>query len=332
MIRSRFIRAIPLALALLASWAAPGWATFSIVARDPATGDLGVAVQSHYFSVGPIVPWAEPGVGAVATQSLVEVAYGPRGLELMRGGSSAQEALKKLLEADPYREVRQVAMVDARGGVAVHTGAKCIPSAGHVRGEDFTVEANLMAGDKVWPAMAEGYRNAKGDFPERLLQALEAAQRAGGDIRGQQSAAMVIVKGTRSDKPWADRVLELRVEDSRKPIAELRRLVGLWRAYRKSDEGDALITEGKVEEALRAYSEAARLAPGNDELLFWQAATLWKLGREKEAAPLFRRVFARDRRWVELAPRLVPAELLADDPASIRRIQALAPPAKPRAR
>lgn len=330
--RFRFASAILIAAALLAAGAAPGWATFSIVARDPETGDLGVAVQSHYFSVGPVVPWAEPGVGAVATQSLVEVAYGPRGLALMRDGSSAKDALKKLLDADPYREVRQVAMVDARGEVAVHTGKKCIPAAGDEAGDHFTCEANLMANDKVWPAMAAAYRNAKGDFPERLLQALEAGQRAGGDIRGQQSAAIVIVKGTRSDKPWADRVMELRVEDSPKPIAELRRLVSLWRAYRKSDEGDAFITEGKVEDALRAYAEAARLAPGNDELLFWQAATLWKLGREKEATPLFRKVFARDRRWVELAPRLVPADLLADDPASIRRIQALAPPRRTRAR
>jgi uncharacterized Ntn-hydrolase superfamily protein len=182
-----------------------------------------------------------------------------------------------------------------------------------------------MANGSVWPAMAQAYQSARGDFPERLLQALEAGQRAGGDIRGQQSAAMIIVKGERTDKPWTGRVLDLRVEDSPKPIAELRRLVGLWRAYRKSDEGDAFITEGKVEEALAAYSEAARLAPGNDELLFWQAATLWKLKREKEAAPLFRKVFAHDRRWVQLVPRLVTAGLLDDDPESIRRIQSLAP-------
>jgi uncharacterized Ntn-hydrolase superfamily protein len=320
---------ISLAVLLLST---PARATFSIVARDPETGDLGVAVQSHYFSVGPIVPWAEPGVGAVATQSLVEVAYGPRGLALMRSGTSAKEALRKLLEEDKYRDVRQVAMVDAHGEVAAHTGSKCIPDAGNEVGDQFSVQANLMANATIWPSMAKAYRAAKGDFPERLLQALEAGQRAGGDIRGQQSAAIVIVKGTRSDKPWADRVLELRVEDHPKPIAELRRLVSLWRAYRKSDEGDALITEGKVEEALRAYSEAARLAPGNDELLFWQAATLWKLGREKEAAPLFRKVFARDRRWVALAPRLVPADLLPNDPESIRRIEALAPHARGAAR
>lgn len=330
--RFRFLRALPLIAALLASGATPSWATFSIVARDPETGDLGVAVQSHYFAVGPVVPWAEPGVGAVATQSLVEIAYGPRGLALMRDGASAKDALKKLLDQDEYREVRQVAMVDAHGDVAVHTGKKCIPSAGDVAGDHFTCEANLMSNDRIWPAMAEAYRKAKGDFPERLLQALEAGQRAGGDIRGQQSAAMVIVKGTRSDKPWADRILDLRVDDSPHPIAELRRLVGLWRAYRKSDEGDNFITAGKVEDALQAYAEAARLAPGNDELLFWQAATLWKLGREKEATPLFRKVFAHDRRWVELTPRLVPADLLPNDPKSIRRIQALAPPARSRAR
>src|SRR5262249_11844696 len=160
------------------------------------------------------------------------------------------------------------------GGVAVHTGSKCIPDAGDEEGDQFTCEANLMANRNIWPAMAKAYRAAKGDFPERLLQALEAGQKAGGDIRGQQSAAIVIVKGTRSSKPWADRILDLRVEDNAHPIAELRRLVGLWRAYRKSDEGDAFITENKVEDALQAYAEAARLAPGNDELLFWQAATL----------------------------------------------------------
>jgi uncharacterized Ntn-hydrolase superfamily protein len=316
-------------VALCAQFAAlPASATFSIVARDPETGDLGVAVQSHYFSVGPIVPWAEPGVGAVATQSLVEVAYGPRGLEMMRNGRSAPEALEALLHDDEYREVRQVAMIDAHGQVAVHTGKKCIPDAGDHAGDQYSVQANLMSNKRIWPAMAKAYEASKGDLAERLLDALEAGQKAGGDIRGQQSAAIVIVKGKRSSKPWADRVMELRVEDNRAPIAELRRLVGLWRAYRKCDEGDAFVTEGKVENAMKAYAEAARLAPTNNELLFWQAATLWKLGRHAEATPIFRKVFARDRRWVDLVPRLVPADLLDDDPAAIRKIQALAPAAK----
>ena len=318
------------ALCLLTLLALPASAraTFSIVARDSATGDIGVAVQSHYFSVGPIVPWAEPGIGAVATQSLVEVSYGPKGLDLMRDGRSAEQALRELLSQDEHADVRQVAMVDSRGQVAAHTGANCIPDAGDTTGNGYSVQANLMANKKVWPAMARAYETSKGDLAERLLAALEAGQKAGGDIRGQQSAAIVIVKGKRSNRPWADRVMDLRVEDSKQPITELRRLVTLWRAYRNVDEGDALITEGKVEEAMKAYSQAARLAPGNDEILFWQAATLWKMGREKEASPIFRKVFARDRRWVELVPRLVPAGLLDDDPASIKRIQALAPAAK----
>ena len=320
-----------LCLSVLLAFPASAEATFSIVARDSATGDIGVAVQSHYFAVGPIVPWAEPGIGAVATQSLVEVSYGPKGLELMRNGKSAEQALRELLEQDPHPEVRQVAMVDSRGGVASHTGPKCIPDAGDTTGNGYSAQANLMATDRVWPAMARAYEKSNGDLPERLLAALEAGQLAGGDIRGQQSAAIVIVKGKRSNKPWADRIMDLRVEDSPKPIVELRRLVTLWRAYRNVDEGDALVTEGKVEDAMKAYSEAARLAPGNDEILFWQAVTLWKLGREKDATPIFRKVFARGgRRWVELVPRLVPAGLLNDDPASIKRIQALGQKAKRR--
>jgi uncharacterized Ntn-hydrolase superfamily protein len=306
----------------------PASATFSIVARDPETGDIGVAVQSHYFSVGPIVPWAEPGVGAIATQSLVEVSYGPKGLDLMRDGRSAEEALQELLSKDEHSDVRQVAMVDTKGNVAAHTGKKCIRDAGDQTGKGYSVQANLMANDGVWPAMARAYERSNGDLAERLLAALEAGQAAGGDIRGQQSAAIVIVKGKRSSRPWADRIMDLRVEDSPKPIAELRRLVTTWRAYRNVDEGDALVTEGKVEEAMEAYTRAAKLAPSNNEILFWQAATLWRLEREKEATPIFRKVFARDRRWVELVPRLAEADLLEDDPASIKKIQSLAPPAK----
>ena len=306
--------------------------TFSIVARDSVTGDLGVAVQSHYFAVGPIVPWAEPGVGAVATQSLVEVAYGPRGLELMRSGKRAQQALDELLAQDENRDVRQVAMVDAQGGVAAHTGSRCIPDAGQQMGGQYSVQANLMATTLVWGAMGRAYEQAKGDLADRLLAALEAGQKAGGDIRGQQSAAILIVRGRRSTRPWEDRVLDLRVEDNARPIAELRRLVILWRAYRHEDQGDALIAENKVEEALREYAEAARLAPKNNELLFWQAVALWKLKREREATPIFRKVFSRDRRWVEVVPRLVTAGLLDDDPPGLRRIRALAPPVKRKAR
>jgi uncharacterized Ntn-hydrolase superfamily protein len=312
-------------LIALILFSAPAEATFSIVARDPETGDLGVAVQSHYFSVGPIVPWAEPGVGAVATQSLVEVSYGPRGLQMMSSGRGAKQTLEELLSQDPNKDVRQVAMIDSRGEVAAWTGKKCIPAAGDHAGAQYSVQANLMSNENVWPAMALAYENTEGDLADRLLAALEAAQAAGGDIRGQQSAAILIVKGKRSNKPWQDRIMDLRVEDNPHPIAELKRLVKTWRAYRNVDQGDAYATEGKIEDAMKAYAEGARLAPGNDEIIFWQAASLWQLGREKEATPLFRKVFARDHRWVELVPRLVPAGLLKDDPESIKRILALAP-------
>lgn len=251
---------------------------------------------------------------------------------MMGSGKGAKQTLEDLLAQDPSRDVRQVAMIDARGEVAVHTGKKCIPEAGDQTGSQFSVQANLMANADVWPAMARAYTAAKGDLADRLLAALAAGQKAGGDIRGQQSAAIVIVRGTRSLKPWEDRVMDLRVDDSPRPIEELRRLVSVWRAYKREDQGDAFIADNKIDDALREYADAARLAPGNDEILFWQAVTLWKLGRQKEATPIFRKVFARDRRWVHLVPRLVPAELLDDDPAGIRRIQALAPPARHRTR
>ena len=198
--------------------------TYSIVARDAATGEMGVAVQSHWFSVGSIVSWAEAGVGAVATQSFVDPAYGPLGLEIMRNGKSAQQALDGLLASDPGLAVRQVAMVDAKGNVAAHTGKKCIPSAGHIAGEQFSVQANLMVNDAVWPAMAKAYREAKGELADRMLAALDAAQAAGGDIRGKQSAAILIVSGTPTGKSWVDRKMDLRVEDHPEPLKELRRL------------------------------------------------------------------------------------------------------------
>jgi uncharacterized Ntn-hydrolase superfamily protein len=300
--------------------------TFSIVARDSVTGDIGVAVQSHYFAVGPVVPWAEPGVGAVATQSLVEVAYGPRGLALMKSGKSAPDALAELVAADSGRGGRQVAMIDTRGRVAAYSGPKCIPAAGDTVGEQFSAQANLMANGTVWPAMARAYRASGGDLAERLLAALEAAQNAGGDIRGQQSAAIVIVKGTASDRPWADRILDLRVDDHPKPIGELRRLVKLWRAYRWVDRGDSAVTANDFAAAERAYSEGARLAPDNMEIVFWQAVGLFSVGQEEAALPVFRKVFAREGQWVELVPRLSgPIGLLPNDPAKIARILAEAP-------
>jgi uncharacterized Ntn-hydrolase superfamily protein len=187
--------------------------TYSIVARDPATGEFGIAVQSHWFSVGSVVAWAEAGVGAVATQSFTEISYGPLGLGAMRDGATAAQALATLVAADPHPEVRQVAFVDVQGRTAVHTGAGCIPGAGHRGGEGYSVQANLMLVDDVPEAMARAFENATGPLAERMLAALEAAQAAGGDIRGKQSAAILVVAARASEQPWEDRQIDLRIED-----------------------------------------------------------------------------------------------------------------------
>ena len=297
--------------------------TFSIVARDPNSGQMGVAVQSHWFSVGSMVTWGEAGVGVVATQSMVEPSYGPLGLELMRAGISAPDALRALLAADEGRDVRQVAMVDAQGRVAAHTGARCIPAAGHETGEGFSAQANMMAHPTVWPAMAAAYRAASGDLADRLLAALQAAQDAGGDIRGQQSAAILIVKPHSSGRPWVDRVVELRVEDHPQPVAELRRLVTLHQAYEHMNAGDAHLSAGRIAEALDDYRAAAGLAPHIAELPFWHAVTLADLGRVEEALPIFHQVFAENRDWAELLRRLPGVGLLRDDPEMLQKILAV---------
>jgi uncharacterized Ntn-hydrolase superfamily protein len=299
--------------------------TFSIVARDPATGEVGVAVQSHWFAVGSNVAWAEAGAGAVATQSFIDPSYGHKGLELLRAGAPAPEALRRLLAADAQREVRQVAMIDTQGRVDAFTGKLDIADAGHIVGAQFSVQANMMASPKVWPAMAAAFETARGDLADRLLAALEAAQAAGGDIRGSQSAAIIVVKAASTGRPWvgADRVFDLRVDDHPEPIVELKRLVRLQRAYAHANRGDELVSEKKIDEALKEYTAAGALAPEILELPFWQAVTLVVVGREAEAAPMFRRVFATEPRWADLVPRLPAAGQLPDDPALIKRILAL---------
>jgi len=297
-------------------------ATYSIVARDPDTGEMGVAVQSHWFSVGGIVPWAEPGVGAVATQSLVDPAYGPIGLKMMRMGRTAPSALASILAGDDGRALRQVAMVDASGRIAAHTGEKCIDMAGHVVDEkrQFSVQANLMEKDTVWDAMAEAYRTGEGDLAERLLQALEAAQAEGGDIRGRQSAAILIVAAEPTGKPWVDRIFDLRVEDHPEPVGELRRLVRIRRAYLHMNAGDAALEEGDFERALQEYAAAEQYAPEIVEVTFWHAVTLASVGRVEESLPLFRKVFEQEPIWKDLVPRLVEPGILPDDRALIERI------------
>ncbi|MBI4161121.1 MAG: DUF1028 domain-containing protein [Acidobacteria bacterium] len=296
--------------------------TYSIVARDPATGDLGVAVQSHWFSVGPLVPWAEAGVGAVATQSFVEVSYGPLGLDLMRAGRTAPQALKALLAGDPNPGVRQVAMVDAAGNVAAHTGEKCIAGAGHRTGEGFSAQANLMLNDTVWGAMAAAFEAAEGPLAERMLAALEAAESQGGDIRGRQSAALLVVRGKPTGRPWQDRIVDLRIEDHPDPLPELRRLLRLHRAYERMNRGDEAVAAGEVDRALAEYAAAEAMAPDSAEMIFWHAVALAERGRVDESVPLFARAFRMDSKWAVLVPRLVPAGLLPGDEALVRRILA----------
>src|SRR2546421_12195950 len=225
--------------------------TYSIVARDQETGELGVAVQSHYFQVGPVVPWALAGVGAVATQSMVNVSFGPLGLDYLKAGYTAGQALKALLAGDSEPRSRQVSIVDAAGNVATHTGAKCIPAAGHRTGDGFSVQANLMEKDTVWDAMAAAYSSAKAPLAERLLAALDAAEAEGGDIRGKQSAAMLVVTGNPTGHTWEDRIIDLRVEDAPDPLAELRRLLHIKRAYETDAQADKLEDSGHKEAALQ---------------------------------------------------------------------------------
>lgn len=296
--------------------------TYSIVARDPATGELGVAVQSHWFSVGAIVSWAEAGVGAVATQSFVEPSYGPLGLNLMHAGKSAPEALRALLAADDGREVRQVAMIDAQGRVAAHTGRRCIAAAGHQVGENYSVQANLMDKETVWPAMAKAFEAASGDLTDRLLAALEAAQREGGDIRGQQSAAILVVRGQSTGRPWADRVIDLRVEDHPDPLGELKRLIRVHRAYEHMNAGDLCSEKKDWACAEREYGAAETLLPDMMEIVFWHAVTLVTAGRADDALPLFKKVFAREPKWADLVDRLPASELLPDDKEILLRIKA----------
>ena len=280
--------------------------TYSIVARDPVTGDLGVAVQSHWFAVGNGVLWAESGVGAVATQSFAEPEYGRKGLEGMRGGMAAPDVLAALVAEDKAQAVRQVGMVDAMGRASAHTGSSCIAFAGQHVGDGYTVHANLMANDRVVPAMANAYESTRGELADRLMAALDAAQEAGGDVRGCQSAAMRVVKGTPSGKPTHDVRVDIRVDDSAAPLVELRRLLDLARVYDQMNAGDLAVEKGDVAAARDHYSAAAKAAPGVAEIRYWQAVGLANAGQVEESLPIFKGVFREDGRWVETTRRLQP--------------------------
>jgi uncharacterized Ntn-hydrolase superfamily protein len=287
--------------------------TYSIVARDPATGELGVAVQSHWFGVGAVVSWTRAGVGAVATQSIAEAAYGPRALERLAAGESPRAALDALLAADELAPVRQVAVLGTQGPPAVHTGPGCIAHAGQVIGEDFSCQANMMVAATVPAAMAEAYRSAGGDLTERLLAALDAAQAEGGDVRGQQSAALVVAPATGA--PW-DVTHDVRVEDHPRPLEELRRLVTLARAYALGELGDSLLGAGRHEEAAAAYARASELAPHADELRFWAGLGIAETDLDAGLEQI-RAAAAVKEGWLTLLDRL-PADLAPAAPA-VRR-------------
>jgi uncharacterized Ntn-hydrolase superfamily protein len=277
--------------------------TYSIVARDPATGELGAAVQSHWFSVGSLCIWARPGVGAVATQSVVEPAHGPNALDRMAGGDDAEAALEQVLSTDPLASVRQVGVVDALDGVAVHTGEDCILAAGHAVGEHWSCQANMMERDTVPRAMSAAFAAAEGSLGERLMLALEAAQAEGGDVRGQQSAAMLVVPS--EGEPWRART-DLRVEDHPDPLGELRRLLALQRAYELAGEGDELLAAGRNDEAGDRYQAAQALAPGADELQFWAGLAMAQAGDLEAGVELVRRAAEVHPNWLLLLERLTP--------------------------
>jgi uncharacterized Ntn-hydrolase superfamily protein len=298
--------------------------TYSIVARDPLTGEMGVAVQSHWFSVGTTVSWAEAGVGAVATQSFVNKSFGIRGLELLKKGITAQQTLDSLLATDEAREVRQVSIIDSRGNVATHTGKNCIQFADHIQGDNYSVQSNMMLNNTVSKAMSKAFEASKGkSLGERLVIALEAAQNPGGDIRGQQSAALLVVPGKSDNKPWDERTIDLRVDDHSTPVKELKRLYMVHIAYQHMNNGDLAIEKNDMATAMKEYDAAMKLFPQNLEMQYWTAITLANNGQMTKALPMFKKIFVKDKNWRELTKRLPAVNLLTISKEDLNRILSL---------
>ena len=295
--------------------------TFSIVARDSITGEMAVGVQSHWFSVGALVPWGKSGVGVVATQSFVNPAYGPKGLELMEKGKSSTVALKDLVSKDEGKEFRQVAFLDASGRAAAFTGEKCVESAMHHVGDNFSVQANMMLNDDVIPAMKKAFaENSKLPLAERVVEALKAAQDAGGDIRGKQSAALIVVGPNKVENSWEDKKIDLRVDDHPDPLVELERLLKVARAYEFMNKGDLAMEAGDVNDALLQYGKAENLFPENLEMKFWKAVALANSKRINEAIPVFKSIFAEDENWRKMTLRLPASGLLDVTEEELNRI------------
>jgi uncharacterized Ntn-hydrolase superfamily protein len=294
--------------------------TYSIVARDKMTGEMGVAVQSHWFSVGTIVSWGEAGVGVIATQSFVNPSFGPRGLALLKAGLSAQQALDFMIESDDGRAVRQLAILDVKGNVAVYTGSNCIPAAGHHKGENYSVQANLMRNDQVWPAMAKAFETSQGTLAERMMTAMEAGEAAGGDIRGKQSIAILVVAPRSTNQPWVDRIVDLQIADHPNPLVEMRRLLNVNRAYEYMNRGDVAIENGDIDAALISYREAEKLFPENAEMQYWHAVSLVNAGRLNDAIPIFKDVFRKNPDWKELTPRIVQVGILRLSQSDLQKV------------
>ena len=294
--------------------------TYSIVARDTVTGEMGVAVQSHWYSVGTIVSWGEAGVGVVATQSFVNPSFGPRGLALLKQGLNSEQVLKLLIESDKSKEVRQLAILDSRGNVAAYTGDNCIKDAGHLVGDNYSVQANLMLNDKVWGEMAKAFEKSKGPLAERLLISLEAAEATGGDIRGKQSAALLVVSPESSGEIWNDRKVDIRVDDHPEPLVELRRILKVHRAYEHMNKGDLAIENKEMDVAMEEYSKAEKLFPDNEEMKYWRAVALVNIGKLEESLSLFKEVFRMNTNWVKLTPRLIDSDLLQVDEEQLQKI------------
>jgi len=294
--------------------------TYSIIARDEVSGELGVAVQSHWFSVGSLVPWAKAGVGAIATQSFVKVEYGTDGLALMESGMTSTEALQALLAEDEGQAVRQVAMIDFNGNVATHTGESCIEYAGHIIGKNYSVQANVMTKNTVTKAMVNAFENSKGDLADKMMAALEAAEEEGGDLRGKQSASMLIVSGNPTGISWKDTKLNLSIEDNPKPLIELKRLIRIHRAYEHVNIGDQYIQEGEIDKALIEYKKAIEYYPENSELSYWSAIALVNNNRLNDALSIFENIFQNNPNLKEMTPRLFDSGILQCNKETLKEI------------
>jgi uncharacterized Ntn-hydrolase superfamily protein len=292
--------------------------TYSIVARDPATGRFGVAIQTCWPFVGAGCPWVESGVGAVTTQSYTEVAHGPNGLALLRGGLAAPDVVPRLLDVDPGREVRQVGIVDGAGRSASFTGARCVEAAGHITGDDVAIQANMMERPTVWPAMLEAWRAPAVSFVDRLLAALRAAEREGGDLRGRQSAALV-VSGT-PDEPGWKRSWDVRVDDHPAPLDELERLVRLQLGFDALNRAEELATDGDSDGARRAGEEALRLSGADRQVVVWEAIGMAAMGRDDDAGELFATAVADNPRWPQFVRRLVASGAQPELAAAAKRL------------